>query len=174
MTARKGDKRPVKASSAKGGRKAGRKAEKPASATGEGRARQIRTKEEKDALIAAVIQDVADGSSATVACRARNLAYMTFADWIGASKELSVAYARARDTRADRLADEIIEISNRPAPTTESGATDSGDVQHRKLQIDTRKWLLSKIAPSRYGDRMEVEHGGTVGLTINVNRSPIA
>ena len=27
---------------------------------------------------------------------------------------------------------------------------------HRKLQIDTRKWMLSKMLPKIYGDKLEL------------------
>lgn len=31
---------------------------------------------------------------------------------------------------------------------------------HRQMRIDTRKWYLSKLAPKRYGDKIEIEHKG--------------
>ena len=37
--------------------------------------------------------------------------------------------------------------------------TTEGDaIEHRKLQIDTRKWLLSKLKPTPYGDKQTVVH----------------
>jgi hypothetical protein len=30
------------------------------------------------------------------------------------------------------------------------------DVQRARLQVDTRKWLLSKLAPKKYGERLEL------------------
>lgn len=33
-------------------------------------------------------------------------------------------------------------------------------VQRAKLRVDSRKWLLSKLAPSRFGDRIDVTSGG--------------
>jgi hypothetical protein len=29
-------------------------------------------------------------------------------------------------------------------------------VQKQRLQVDTRKWLLSKLAPKKFGDKIEV------------------
>jgi hypothetical protein len=40
--------------------------------------------------------------------------------------------------------------------STDSGATDSGAVQKQRLQVDTRKWLLSKLAPKKWGDKLEL------------------
>ena len=55
--------------------------------------------------------------------------------------------ARHREARALRLeywADEIIDLADR-------GDLDPRD---RQVWIDTRKWLMSKPAPRRYGDRL--------------------
>ena len=54
----------------------------------------------------------------------------------------------------EHIASETLAIADQPAGSTESGATDSGAVQKQRLQVDTRKWLLSKLAPKKYGDRM--------------------
>jgi hypothetical protein len=64
-------------------------------------------------------------------------------------------YARAREERADLLAKEILEIADAPC-------ADQVAVQHARNRIDTRKWLASKLAPRKYGDR--VEHDVKGGL----------
>lgn len=82
-------------------------------------------------------------------------------------------YARARDIGLDTLAEEIIEISDTPAigKKTVSKATGEeitvGDmIEHRRLQVDSRKWYLSKLAPKKYGDKQTIEHEGTVTLSL--------
>ena len=52
------------------------------------------------------------------------------------------------------MAAETLAIADEPVGSTDSGATDSGAVQKQRLQVDTRKWLLSKLAPKRYGDKI--------------------
>jgi hypothetical protein len=47
-------------------------------------------------------------------------------------------------------------IADEPVGNTDSGATDSGAVAKQRLQVDTRKWMLSKLAPRKYGDRLEL------------------
>jgi hypothetical protein len=44
----------------------------------------------------------------------------------------------------------------------QDGSPNSANVQRARLQVDTRKFLLAKLAPKVYGDRVEVEHSGTV------------
>jgi len=49
--------------------------------------------------------------------------------------------------------------------------TITGDmIERAKLQVDTRKWLLSKMAPKRYGDRLELAGDKDAPLAITVRR----
>ncbi len=75
-------------------------------------------------------------------------------------------YAQARIAQAHRWAEEIVALSDMPPPLTPDGRYDSGAVAHQRLMVDTRKWLLSKVLPKVYGDRMNLDHAGSV--TINV------
>ena len=65
------------------------------------------------------------------------------------------------------MSEEILEIADAPVALTLSGATDSGAVQKQRLQIDTRKWILSKLLPKKYGNLLGLDHKGD-GLTLNV------
>jgi hypothetical protein len=69
-------------------------------------------------------------------------------------------YARAIETRMDGHADEILEIAD----------NEHGDPARDRLRIDTRKWLMSKIAPKRFGDKLDLTHaspdGGAVQFII--------
>src|SRR5258706_15067908 len=62
-------------------------------------------------------------------------------------------YARAREERADRLFEELFEIADKPC-------TNQVKVQQQRNRLDTRKWALSKLAPRKYGDRVEHDHKG--------------
>jgi hypothetical protein len=67
----------------------------------------------------------------------------------------------------DAIAEETVAIADTPPAyaKTEGGMRiDTGDVAHRKLQIETRLKLLAKWDPKRYGERQHVEHSGKVGL----------
>jgi hypothetical protein len=41
-------------------------------------------------------------------------------------------------------------------------------IAHTRLQIDTRKWLLSKMLPKVYGDKVQQEHTGKDGGPIQM------
>ena len=82
-------------------------------------------------------------------------------------------YARAREMQCQVLADEIVEISNQPKlgiiRTVRTGKNGGMEVrtldmlEHRRLQIDSRKWVLAKLMPHKYGDKQSVEHTGSDG-----------
>lgn len=105
----------------------------------------------------------------------------TFYDFIDADKEKSKQYARACEERAEAMADEIIEISDFSANdtiTTEKGdMPDNEWINRSKLRVDTRKWLMSKLQPKKYGDKLDLTSGGdkmpSAPPTINVyNTAP--
>lgn len=81
-------------------------------------------------------------------------------------------YARAREAQMDHYADEIIEICDDGSNDwiqreSEKGrietVCDHEHVNRSRLRVDTRKWLMSKIAAKRYGDKITQEHTGKDG-----------
>ena len=80
-------------------------------------------------------------------------------------------YAHARAMQADRLFDEAIEIAD--DASADWVETDDGKkvlnhehVQRSRLRVDTRKWAAGKLAPKRYGDKLQ--HTGDGGGPIRV------
>lgn len=93
--------------------------------------------------------------------------YTTMLTWIAVDSHRSEMYARAREDRADVLADEIVAISDEVDVVTKTLATgetvlelNPTAVQRNKLRVDARKWAASKLKPRTYGDKLEL--GGTV------------
>ena len=81
--------------------------------------------------------------------------------------DIEPLYRAALAARASRLAEESAEIADEEArlhPAT--GAIDPGDIAHRKLRIDTRKWLAGKWAPQLYGESIKID--GKVDVTHHV------
>ena len=93
-------------------------------------------------------------------------------------------YTRAREAGYQKLGDELIEIADTPQIGIEtklrpdgSRETTEGDMLgHRKLQIDTRKWMLSKMLPKLYGDKIVTTHqvGETITKIIREIVDPLA
>jgi hypothetical protein len=111
---------------------------------------------DKEAICKEVLQGMRDGLSAFKACQKAGVPQSTFNDWLDADKELAVEYAHAREDLIERIASEIMELSDTEVPETGDGKRDWQAIQQRKLQVDSRKWLLSKLAPKKYGERLEL------------------
>jgi hypothetical protein len=89
-------------------------------------------------------------------CRERGLSYTRMLRWLDASTERSQLYARAKEDRADNIADEFAAIADEPIPTTLQGSYDSAAVQDKRVRLDARKWLAAKLAPKRYGEKVAI------------------
>jgi hypothetical protein len=114
-----------------------------------------RKPDEREALAKAVLDGMAlEGLSCFKSCEAVGVPIGTFIGWTVEDAGLAERYTRARETLVERMAAETLAIADMPVGSTEHGATDSGAVQKQRLQVDTRKWLLSKIAPRKYGDKV--------------------
>lgn len=99
-----------------------------------------------------------------------------FYEWIAADKELCDHYARVMEIRADEIADETLEIADclgDDVVTLPDGreVVNQNVINRDRLRVDTRKWLLSKLHPKKYGEKISQELTGAGGkdLTINVN-----
>jgi len=115
-----------------------------------------------------VISGMRSGLSAFKACEAAGVPQSTFCRWVDEDAELAEQYARAREDLIERLANETMAIADQAfAEIEEQELNAKGepvvvkrkiavDVQRAKLQVDTRKWLLSKLAPKKYGDKLEL------------------
>ena len=75
--------------------------------------------------------------------------------WVEQDAELATKYARAREIGYKAHADAIIEIADQ-----------ADDPNKARVQIDARKWILAKMLPKVYGERIEHEHKG--GITVNL------
>jgi hypothetical protein len=102
----------------------------------------------------------------------------TWYRWMLSHPELRQEYAHAKNEQLEILADEISAIADetQPSEIITIKADGSREVkivdatEHRRLRIDTRKWLLSKLKPKTYGDRQEIEHSGALQVISSIPR----
>ena len=76
-------------------------------------------------------------------------------------------YARAREAQADKMAEDILAIADDSAQDVfvgENGreVVNNEAIARSRLRVDARKWLASKFAPKKYGDKLAV--GGAEDL----------
>ena len=143
-------------------------------------------------IVADVCKLIEQGESLNNACKlVPGARIATIMDWCDKNSDIAESYARACQIRYRLLADEILDIASRTTATTTVHAVDkdgnlrydskgqpilvpvhvplNSDVNaHIKLQVDTRKWFLSKVLPKVYGDKVTQEHTGAGGGAIQI------
>lgn len=126
--------------------------------------------------IAAIIcERIADGNSLRTICAEDGMPNKaTVLRWISSKDAFRDQYARAREAQADALFDEILAIADAPLIGEKIKIDKDGNkeitrgdmIEHRRLQVDTRKWMASKLLPKKYGDKQQLEHSGVDGAPL--------
>lgn len=103
-------------------------------------------------------------------------AVRTVSDWRKAHADFDEAFKIARDFGADSIAEEALMIADTPMlgeivrDSDKEGRTVTREdmLGHRKLQVETRLKLLAKWFPTRYGDKIDLNHGGSIATSMTV------
>ena len=124
-------------------------------------------------LAATICTRIAEGESLRAICADEAMPNRsTVMQWVADNREgFKERYELAQDFRAQAIFDEMLEISDNTEEgeerTIHSDGTSelrTGDMLgHRKLKIEARKWVLARMAPKRYGDRIAQEISGPNG-----------
>jgi hypothetical protein len=87
---------------------------------------------------------------------------------------------RAREEQADYFAEEILEIADdatndwmerRDREGNNIGWQENGEAMQRsRLRVDARKWLMSKMAPKKYGEKSTVDMNVDGSLSLLMQR----
>lgn len=101
----------------------------------------------------AVIDAISDNMSLKQALEISQLKAKQFFRVISESPTLEALYIRAQHARTELMADEIIEITD-----TEP------DPNRARVRADARKWYASKLQPSKFGDRLDLNVNQTVDV----------
>lgn len=131
------------------------------------------------ALFTIICDRIAAGESLRSVCRDAEMPNKsTVMRWLREKPELRDQYAIARDDLIEHWAEDIIEIADDGTLDTIPGTDKYGNevmvanhanVQRDRVRIEARKWLMSRLSPKKYGDRVDVEHSGEVGHTHRVD-----
>jgi len=113
-----------------------------------GRPRNLERRAEQQAR---VIDAVAHGRS----LRSVGIDSRLVLDWQAQDADFARDYARARRAQLATWAEDIVEI-----------ADGEGDPQRDRLRVDARKWILAKMLPHVYGDRVTVQGDADAPIVI--------
>lgn len=104
----------------------------------------------------AICERIALGESLRSICRDDAMpAQSTVFKWLTQQTAFAEQYTRARETQADAMVDEMLDIADR--------AVSNEEVQAARLRIDARKWVAVKLRPKKYGERVMTELTGRDG-----------
>lgn len=110
----------------------------------------------------AICERLADGESLRSICRDDDMpSKSTVFKWLGLIPAFADQYARARETQADSLADDIVDIADNKTL----------EPNDKRVRIDARKWLAGKLRPKAYGDKVAVVGGDKTDAPIRQSHS---
>lgn len=103
-----------------------------------------------------ICERIADGESLRAVCRDAGMPpASTVCRWLVENAAFSEQYARARESQADKFAEEIVDIAD-----TEP------DPQRARVRVDARKWVAARLKPKSWGDKITNEVTGPNGAAL--------
>ena len=137
------------------------------------------TKELGDEICA----QLAMGYSVRTVCAPENMpSVQTFYNWLRTKDGFLEQYTRAKEDAADAMAEDILDIAddgtNDWMERTDANGSMIGwmlngeHVQRSRLRIEARKWLMTKMKPKRYGDKLDMTtNGNDIGVVLNAEQA---
>lgn len=111
-----------------------------------------RPREISDEQIEKVLEDMGEsGLSLKSACTAAGIAYPAVRQRIYSNERLSSLYSLSREEYLIHRVQELNRI-----------VAEEPDVSRARLMCDNIKWEAARVMPKKYGDKIEVEHGGEI------------
>jgi hypothetical protein len=113
------------------------------------------------ALAAKICERMATGESVRHICRDSDVpSFRSVMSWAHNRNHVAFKdgfpeqYQAAMQSMAQNMFDELLEIAD----------DDKRESQRSRLMVDTRKWYLSKCLPKVFGDKLNLDHSGEIGL----------
>jgi hypothetical protein len=120
-------------------------------------------------LIDNICSQLAEGVSLRTICQGEGMPdKSTVFRWLRLHKEFQDQYARAKEESTDAMSEDILSIADESLDEASTGDAkrSNAKVQAQRLRVDTRKWIMSKMKPKKYGDKLDMT---TDGKAIEVN-----
>lgn len=125
-------------------------------------------------LASKVCAELAMGKSLRSVCKDDALpCAATIFNWLRVHPEFLEQYTRAKEESADAMAEECLDIADDGTNDYMERLDKDGEcvgyqlngehVQRSRLRVETRKWLMSKMKPKKYGEKIVQEQVGANG-----------
>ena len=118
-------------------------------------------KEKKQEIFNSICELIANGMSLRKAQSFTGVNHKSVWDNLVRIESNNTQYARACEERAIAIFEEALEIADKQdldVITNEDGITtvNHNVINRSRLQVDTRKWFLSKLMPKKFGDKLDI------------------
>lgn len=120
------------------------------------------TKKQIENIFNSIIENIEQGDSLrTVLKKGNNPSSRTFYKWLDSDEDKVKQYARACEVRAEDIFEDILSIADDQTgdKTTLPDGREvfNGEFAARsRIKIDARKWVLSKMNPKKYGEKIDL------------------
>lgn len=113
-----------------------------------------------------ICAELANGRSLRSICEEEGMPHRNAVfRWIRKYPAFAEQYVIAKQESADCLADEMLDIADdatndwmeRNDPQNPGWIANRDHINRARLRVDTRKWIASKLKPSKYGERITHE-----------------
>ena len=126
---------------------------------------------------AAAMERIADGESARAVCKSNGWPWSTFHD-IAKDADRSVQYAHARESGWWAMAEDIRAVAEDASGDIAMGEdgrprVNHENIQRSRLKVDTYKWLLSKMLPKVFAEKVVAEMQGPGGGPVRLEASTL-
>lgn len=113
-----------------------------------------------------ICEEIALGYSMRSVCKPDDMPAMSSVfKWLRENKQFSEQYVTATEERSEAMAEDILDIAddgtndwiereNKDGSTFES--VNGEVIQRSRLRVDTRKWLMAKMKPKKYGEKLDL------------------
>lgn len=133
-------------------------------------------KKDKEDVFNQVIDLIKEGNSLSKVFRDHKwpIKRTAFTAWLDGDKDKIDKYARACSIRADIMFEEILQIADKQGKDViEKDGIEQVNhnvINRNRLQVDSRKWILAKMNPKKYGDNLNIDQKLDNQITITVKR----
>lgn len=120
------------------------------------------SKEQKEKIFTTVFERMTKGEALRNVLKEKDMPDpVTFYKWLELEEDKIKQYAHASQARADSIFEDMLTIADdqeHDKYKDEDGKehTNHNVIQRSRLRVDTRKWYLSKLAPKKYGEKLEL------------------